>query len=34
MSRANGDARGDMEGDGTAAASPFSFSPEPTLEDM
>ncbi|XP_032698529.1 dCTP pyrophosphatase 1 isoform X1 [Lontra canadensis] len=34
MSRANGDARGGTEGDGTAATGPFSFSPEPTLEDI
>ncbi|XP_077616400.1 dCTP pyrophosphatase 1 [Crocuta crocuta] len=34
MSRANGVARGDTGGDGTAAARPFSFSPEPTLEDI
>ncbi|XP_029804034.1 dCTP pyrophosphatase 1 [Suricata suricatta] len=34
MSRANGVARGDTEGDGSAAAGPFSFSPEPTLEDI
>lgn len=34
MSRANGDARGGTEGAGTAAPGPFSFSPEPTLEDM
>uniref|UniRef100_A0A8C7CI88 dCTP pyrophosphatase 1 n=1 Tax=Neovison vison TaxID=452646 RepID=A0A8C7CI88_NEOVI len=34
MSRANGDARGGTEGAGTAAPGPFSFSPEPTLEDI
>ncbi|KAI5764041.1 DCTPP1 [Gulo gulo luscus] len=34
MSRANGDARGGTEGDGTAGTCPFSFSPEPTLEDI
>ncbi|XP_042522684.1 dCTP pyrophosphatase 1 [Dipodomys spectabilis] len=34
MSRAGGDARGEEREDGTAAAGSFSFSPEPTLEDI
>ncbi|EQB77969.1 dCTP pyrophosphatase 1-like protein [Camelus ferus] len=29
-----GERRGDTEGEGTASAGPFSFSSEPTLEDM
>ncbi|XP_004479423.1 dCTP pyrophosphatase 1 [Dasypus novemcinctus] len=34
MSRAGGEARGDVAGEGTAAAGPFTFSSEPTLEDI
>ncbi|KAK2488806.1 hypothetical protein MC885_003537 [Smutsia gigantea] len=34
MSAASGDMRGDTAGEGTAADGPFSFSPEPTLEDI
>ena len=33
MSRANGDTCEDTGGDGSTSPDPFSFSPEPTLED-
>ncbi|KAK2103840.1 dCTP pyrophosphatase 1 [Saguinus oedipus] len=34
MSAAGGETPGDTEGEGTAAVGRFSFSPEPTLEDV